>query len=63
MTRHSQDGKHPEEHAEMAGEEVLREIRDAERRTEESPEERRHRGEAGEAITPNTGAQEQSQGD
>ncbi|MFB9465915.1 hypothetical protein [Streptomyces cinereospinus] len=65
MTEHGDDGKHsdkrPEhaEHAETAGEEVLREIRDAGHRTEESPEERRHR-EAGEAITPDTGAQEHS---
>jgi magnesium-transporting ATPase (P-type) len=46
---------------ETALEEVLREVEDAENRTRDS--ERRHRGEAGEAITPNTRAQEQSEGD
>ncbi|GGX20109.1 hypothetical protein [Streptomyces lomondensis] len=52
-------GKPPE----TALEEVLREIEDAEKRTEGSPEQRRHLGEAGEAITPNTRAQEKSEGD
>ncbi|MEW2615303.1 hypothetical protein AB0937_34980 [Streptomyces sp. NPDC047880] len=49
--------------AETALEEVLREVEDAENRTRDSAEERRHRGEAGEAITPNTRAQEESEGD
>ncbi|MFJ4974858.1 hypothetical protein ACIP6X_05865 [Streptomyces coeruleorubidus] len=48
---------------ETALEEVLREIEDAENRTQDSGEQRRHRGEAGEAITPNTRAQEESHGD
>lgn len=47
---------------ETAVEEVLREVEEAERRTEDSAE-RRHRGEAGDAITPNTEAQEESRGD
>ncbi|WP_309059103.1 hypothetical protein [Streptomyces sp.] len=47
-----------------AVEEVLREVEEAERRTrEESAERRRHRGEAGDAITPNPEAQEESRGD
>ncbi|MFE6412052.1 hypothetical protein ACFVOR_34555 [Streptomyces sp. NPDC057837] len=45
---------------ETALEEVLREIEDAETRTHDSDGQRRRRGEAGDAITPNTGAQEQS---
>jgi hypothetical protein len=53
------DHKKPE----TAVEEVLREVEEAERRGEDSPARRRHRGEAGEAITPNTGAQEESRGD
>ncbi|MER6711120.1 MULTISPECIES: hypothetical protein [unclassified Streptomyces] len=56
---HDSSGKQPE----TALEEVLREIEDAEKRTEDSAEQRRHRGEAGEAITPNTRAQEESEGD
>ncbi|MFE9441842.1 hypothetical protein ACFYO2_23175 [Streptomyces sp. NPDC006602] len=48
---------------ETALEEVLREIEDAETRTRDSAEQRRHRGEASEAITPNTRAQEESEGD
>ncbi|GEC02568.1 hypothetical protein SSP24_02230 [Streptomyces spinoverrucosus] len=68
MTKSDQNGKHPEdknpeEHAETAREKVLREIRDAKPRDAQSPEESGHRGEAGDAITPNTEAQEQSQGD
>ena len=57
------DDIRPEERPETAREEVLREIRDAERRTREDEEERRDRGEAGDAITPNTQAQEESQGE
>ncbi|MEU9356402.1 hypothetical protein AB0D65_36790 [Streptomyces griseoloalbus] len=45
-----------------AVEEVLREVEEAERRAQDSAE-RRRRGEAGDAITPNTEAQEQSHGD
>ncbi|MBG0850687.1 hypothetical protein I2W78_02155 [Streptomyces spinoverrucosus] len=63
MTKHSENGKHPEEHAETAREQVLREIRDAEPRKAESPDDRRHQGEAGDAITPDTDAQEESSGD
>ena len=46
-------------------EEVMREIEEAERRTDEERGNRRGRGEgeAGEAITPNTRAQEESHGD
>ncbi|MGW2382296.1 hypothetical protein [Streptomyces sp. NPDC001658] len=46
-----------------AFEEVVRETEDAATRTRESAEQRRHRGEASEAITPNTRAQEESEGD
>ncbi|WP_217237848.1 hypothetical protein [Streptomyces sp. AC555_RSS877] len=46
-----------------AFEEVLREVEDAETRTRDSAEQRRHRGEASEAITPNTRAQEESEGE
>ncbi len=61
----SQDKNHDrsDNMPETAREEVLREIEDAENRTQDSTEQRRHRGEAGEAITPNTGAQEESHGD
>ncbi|MFF5839871.1 hypothetical protein ACIP4T_10255 [Streptomyces massasporeus] len=58
---HGQDqhGKPPE----TALEEVLREVEDAENRTRDSAERRRHRGEAGEAVSPNPRAQEESEGD
>ncbi|MFF5798061.1 hypothetical protein [Streptomyces albogriseolus] len=49
--------------SESALEEVLREVEDAERRTRDTDEDRRHRGEAGEAITPNTEAEEESSGE
>ncbi|MFD8232494.1 hypothetical protein ACFV20_11485 [Streptomyces sp. NPDC059696] len=66
MSEH-QDKHHDEDRhgkpAETALEEVLREVEDAENRTRDSAEERRHRGEAGEAVTPNTRAQEESEGD
>ncbi|MEV2212203.1 hypothetical protein AB0H86_12230 [Streptomyces sp. NPDC050997] len=48
---------------ETALEQVLREIEDAETRPRDSDERRRHEGEAGEAITPNTRAQEESEDD
>ncbi|GAB2872178.1 hypothetical protein GCM10027074_44830 [Streptomyces deserti] len=48
---------------ETALEEVLREVEEAEQRTRDSEEQRRHRGEAGEAITPNIQAQDESRGD
>lgn len=53
------DRKKPE----TAVEEVLREVEEAGRRLEDSSGRRRHRGEAGEAITPNAEAQEESRGD
>ncbi|KES08250.1 hypothetical protein BU52_04305 [Streptomyces toyocaensis] len=53
------DGKKPE----TAVEEVLSEAEEAARRTHDSPDSRRHRGEAGEAITPNARAQEESEGE
>jgi hypothetical protein len=61
----SQDKNHDgsDRKPETALEEVLREIENAENRTQDSAGQRRHRGEAGEAITPNTRAQEESQGD
>ncbi|MGW1952694.1 hypothetical protein ACWCPI_07990 [Streptomyces sp. NPDC001920] len=55
--------KHTDEHPETAFEEVMAEIADAERRTHDTTGQRRRRGEAGEAITPNTRAQEESEGD
>ncbi|WP_411147787.1 hypothetical protein [Streptomyces sp. A30] len=66
------DAKNPEKNDRNSGrtdgpetalEEVLSEIEDAETRTRDSAEQRRHRGEASEAITPNTRAQEESEGD
>jgi hypothetical protein len=60
---HDQDRNHSAEQPETALEEALREIEDAETRTQDSAEQRRHRGEAGDATTPNTGAQEQAEGD
>ncbi|GAA2260981.1 MULTISPECIES: hypothetical protein [Streptomyces] len=66
MTQH-QDQHRDEDRqgkpAETALEEVLREVEDAEKRARDSAEERRHRGEAGDATTPNTRAQEESEGD
>ncbi|WP_328350218.1 hypothetical protein OG800_04660 [Streptomyces sp. NBC_00445] len=53
----------PDDQPERAVDEVLREIREAEHRVEDSERRRHRRGEAGEAITPNTQAQEESQGD
>ncbi|MFI5567167.1 hypothetical protein ACIA6T_07325 [Streptomyces sp. NPDC051740] len=53
------DHKKPE----TAVDEVLHEVEEAGRRPGDSPGRRRHRGEAGEAITPNTEAQEESRGD
>jgi hypothetical protein len=45
---------------ETAIEEVMREIEEAETRDPESARERRHRGEAGDATSPNVEAQEES---
>jgi hypothetical protein len=46
-----------------AAEEVLHEVEESQQRVRDSDEQRSHRGEAGEAITPNEQAQEQSRGD
>ncbi|MFH9861543.1 hypothetical protein [Streptomyces sp. NPDC017202] len=56
-------GKDRRDPPRTALEEVLREIEEAERRADEERENRRGRGEAGEAITPNPRAQEDSRGD
>ncbi|MEG8277444.1 hypothetical protein [Streptomyces sp. AHA2] len=60
---HDQDRDSSGEKPETAFEEVMSEIEDAETRTRDTAAERRHRGEAGEAITPNARAQEESEGD
>jgi hypothetical protein len=52
-------GNDHEEQPETALEEVLREVEEAEKRGEDKS----GSGEAGDAITPNTGAQEQAEGD
>lgn len=44
-------------------EEVLREFEDAGTRPQDPDEKRGHEGEAGEAVTPNTRAQEESGGE
>jgi hypothetical protein len=59
------DSDHTRKEPATALEEVLREVEDAERRVEKpsagEPDRRgRGTGEAGDAITPNTGAQEQA---
>jgi hypothetical protein len=61
--KHPDDKHREEEQPETAFEEVLQEILDEERRVRDTAEQRRHDGEAGEAITPNTRAQEQSEGE
>jgi hypothetical protein len=43
--------------------EVLDEFEDSEKRVRDSDKQRAHRGEAGEAITPNERAQEESAGE
>ncbi|MDO0909593.1 hypothetical protein QQM39_01565 [Streptomyces sp. DT2A-34] len=63
MTDGKKEHKEHEEHPETAFEEVIDEIADAEHRTRDSAEQRRRRGEAGDAITPNTRAQEESEGE
>ncbi|WP_077797187.1 hypothetical protein [Streptomyces sp. JHA26] len=55
---HGGDGDHQQ--PETAIEEVMREIEEAENRDAESARERRHRGEAGDATSPNVEAQEES---
>ena len=52
-----------EQKPKTALEEVLQEAEDAEKRPQDSDGKRGHRGEAGEAITPNTRAQEESEGE
>ncbi|UXY39140.1 MULTISPECIES: hypothetical protein [Streptomyces] len=52
-------GNDHEERPETALEEVLREVEEAEKRDEEGS----RSGEAGDATSPNTGAQEQAEGD
>ncbi|MEU6258368.1 hypothetical protein [Streptomyces sp. NPDC047043] len=59
----SDDRKHAEEEPRTALDEVLREIEDAERRPGDPAGERRRKGEAADAITPNTRAQEESEGE
>ncbi|AIS01943.1 hypothetical protein [Streptomyces glaucescens] len=61
--KHSHDHDRRGEQPETAFEEVLQEILDEERRVRDTDEQRRRRGEAGEAITPNTRAQEESEGE
>ncbi|MFF7735573.1 MULTISPECIES: hypothetical protein [unclassified Streptomyces] len=58
---HGQDQRN--DPPETALEEVLREVEDAENRTRDSTERRRHRGEAAEAVSPNPRAQEDAEGD
>ncbi|MFF7368828.1 hypothetical protein ACIP3A_07790 [Streptomyces tricolor] len=55
-------GNDHEDRQESALEEVLREVEEAEKRDEEKAAADRS-GEAGDAISPNTGAQEQAKGD
>jgi len=55
---HDHDRSHQQ--PETAVEEVMREIEEAETRDPESAGERRHRGEAGDATSPNVEAQEES---
>ncbi|MEU1854130.1 hypothetical protein ABZ499_33960 [Streptomyces sp. NPDC019990] len=52
-----------DERPETALGEVLREIEEAENRTRDTAGQRRHQGEAADAVTPNTRAQEESEGD
>ncbi|MGC9496052.1 hypothetical protein [Streptomyces sp. WG7] len=57
----SQDDERTHEQPETAIEEVLREIKESRPRDAESDEARR-RGEAGDATSPNTGAQRDAEG-
>lgn len=57
------DRKQPRDKPDTALEEALQEMSDSAHRTRDSAERDRHRGEAGEAITPNTRAQEESEGE
>jgi hypothetical protein len=58
----SQNGEHDHKRPETAIDEVLREIEEARPRDAESHE-GEHRGEAGDATSPNTGAQEDAEGE
>ena len=58
----SQNGEHDHQQPETAIDEVLREIEEARPRDAESHE-GGHRGEAGDATSPNTGAQEDAEGE
>ncbi|MGV9252744.1 hypothetical protein [Streptomyces sp. NPDC003697] len=58
----SDDNRH-EDRPETAIEEVLREVEEAEKKHVDDSEDARHAGEAGEAVTPNTRAQEESEGE
>ncbi|MFB6549509.1 MULTISPECIES: hypothetical protein [unclassified Streptomyces] len=58
----SQDGDRSDKQPETAIEEVLREIKESRPRDAES-DEGPHRGEAGDATSPNTGAQQDSEGE
>ncbi|MFE1585462.1 hypothetical protein [Streptomyces sp. NPDC059402] len=58
----SQNGEHDHKQPETAIDEVLREIEEARPRDAESHE-GEHRGEAGDATSPNTGAQEDAEGE
>ncbi|MFB8247116.1 hypothetical protein ACFY3O_04015 [Streptomyces sp. NPDC001046] len=60
---HDKDRDSSGEQPGTAFDEVMSEIEDAGTRTRDTEEERRHRGEAGEAVTPNARAQEESEGD
>ncbi|WP_200301449.1 hypothetical protein [Streptomyces adelaidensis] len=55
--------RNPDDKPDTALGEVLHEVEEAETRVTDSEEQRRRRGEAGEAITPNEQAQEQSRHD
>ncbi|MFJ1967868.1 hypothetical protein ACIO93_04285 [Streptomyces sp. NPDC087903] len=59
----SADENRSGERPETALEEVLKEVEDQENRTRDSTDQRHHTGEAAEAITPNTTAQENSRGE
>lgn len=67
MTSHDKrnlDGKHDRyDRPDTALDEVLHEAEQAETRVTDSEKRRRRRGEAGEAITPNEQAQEESHHD
>ena len=58
----SKDGDHQHRQPETAVEEMLREIEEARPRDAESDQGVR-RGEAGDAMSPNTGAQEDTEGE